>query len=53
VIPKAARVFVPSAGIAAGHAASDGLSGLEGMVNLGLLSAGGFVSCFRFLSVFF
>jgi hypothetical protein len=36
VIPKATRVSVPFAGIAIGPAASDGLSGLRGMVDLGL-----------------
>jgi hypothetical protein len=40
-IPKAARVSVPSTGVAAGSATSDGPSGLGGMVDLGLSPAGG------------
>jgi hypothetical protein len=42
VIPKAARVSVPSASVVAGPAVSDGLSVLGGMADLGLSSMGGF-----------
>jgi hypothetical protein len=42
VIPKAARVSVPSTDVVAGQAASDGLSGLGGMAGFGLSPVGGF-----------
>jgi hypothetical protein len=42
VISKAARVSVPSVGVVPGPAASDGLLGIGGMVDLSLSPVGGF-----------
>jgi hypothetical protein len=54
VIPKAARVSLPSVGVAAGLATSDGLLGLGDTTYHGLSPAGGFLFLvLGFIYVFF
>jgi hypothetical protein len=53
-VPQAARVCIPSASVGAGPPASDGLLGLGGTADPGLLPAGGFMfPVLGFFYVFF